>query len=161
MVNPTIHNEDLSPPSSPLSPLLLLLPSLSPPPLHKPTLSPSTDSSLSSTLSPKHVSEHKTMPSQSKFASVQQGLPLKVPILLLGDISPYVMRSYELTCHRYFNTKDIDNNKKVRKVLAGLCDNCIQDWVGIHCDRLFELSFAEFMTEFKSVYLSKAWEEIT
>jgi hypothetical protein len=33
--------------------------------------------------------------------------------------------------------------------------------VGIHCDRLLKLSFAKFMTEFKSVYLPKAWEEIT
>jgi hypothetical protein len=101
------------------------------------------------------------MPSQLKFASVQQDSPSKVPILLPGDISPYVMRSYELTCHGYFVTKDIDDDKKVRKVLTRLCDNHIQDWVGIHRDRLLELSFAKFMTEFKSVYLPKAWEEIT
>jgi hypothetical protein len=101
------------------------------------------------------------MPSQSKFASVQQDSPSKIPILLPGDITPYVMRTYELACHGYFDTKDIDDEKQVRKILAGLRDNRIQDWVGIHRDRLLELSFADFMTEFKSAYLPKAWEEIT
>jgi hypothetical protein len=33
--------------------------------------------------------------------------------------------------------------------------------VGIHRDRLLKLSFADFLTEFKSAYLPKAWEEIT
>jgi hypothetical protein len=112
-VNPTVHDKDPSPPSSPSSPVLSSLLSPSPPPLPKPTSSLSTDSSLSSTPSPKHVSVHKTMRSQLKFTSVQQDSPSKVPILLPGDISPYVMRSYELACHGYFNTKDIEDDKKV------------------------------------------------
>jgi hypothetical protein len=101
------------------------------------------------------------MPSQSKFATVQQDSPSKIPILLPSDITPYVMCSYEQACRGYFDTKDVDDDKKVQKILAGLRDNCIQDWVGIHCDRLLNMSFADFMTKFKSAYLPKAWEEIT
>jgi hypothetical protein len=100
------------------------------------------------------------MPSQSRDAAVDQDLPSKVP-LLPGDISPAVMCKYEYACLGYFDTKDIVPEKQVRKILVGLWDTCVQDWVSINHERLLALTFAAFMAEFKSLYLPKDWEEIT
>lgn len=101
------------------------------------------------------------MSSQSRFAVVVQDSPSKVPLLLPGDISPTVMRNYEHACYGYFDTKDIAADKQVRKVIAGLRDPRIQDWVGINRDRLLQLEFGVFIAEFKAAYLPKDWEEIT
>jgi glycerophosphoryl diester phosphodiesterase len=101
------------------------------------------------------------MPSQSKSASVDQDSPSKVPLLLLGDISPLVMCEYEHACLGYFDTKDIGAEKQVRKILAGLRDTHIQDWVSINREHLLVLTFMAFMKELKLLYLPKDWEEIT
>ena len=71
------------------------------------------------------------------------------------------MRAYEQACYGYFDTKDIVEDKQVRKVLAGLRDPRIQDWVGVNRDHLLALDFAAFMTEFRAGYLPKDWEETT
>lgn len=101
------------------------------------------------------------MPPQLQTASVEQDSPSKIPLLLPGDISPTVMREYEYACLGYFDTKDVAPDKQVWKVLAGLRDTCIQDWVSLNCERLLRLTFPAFMTEFKELYLPKDWEEIT
>jgi hypothetical protein len=72
------------------------------------------------------------MPSQSRDTSVEQDSPSKVPLLLPGDISPAIMREYEYTCLGYFDTKDIVPEKQVRKILVGLRDTRVQDWVSIN-----------------------------
>jgi hypothetical protein len=71
------------------------------------------------------------------------------------------MREYEYACLGYFDTKDVGPEKQVQKILAGLRDTRVQDWVSINCECLLGLSFAAFMTEFKLLYLPKDWEEIT
>jgi len=101
------------------------------------------------------------MPSQSKFAAVEQDAPSKVPMLLPGDITPTIMCMYENACRGYFNTKDVAEDKQVCRILAGLHDSRIQDWVGIHRDHLLAMTFADFLAEFKTAYLPKDWEEIT
>jgi hypothetical protein len=101
------------------------------------------------------------MPSQSKFASIEQDAPSKVPMLLPKDITPTVMCMYKNTCRGYFDTKDVAKDKQVHRILAGLRDNRIQDWVSIHCERLLEMTLANFLAKFKMSYLSKDWEEIT
>lgn len=100
------------------------------------------------------------MLSQPRSASVEQDTLSKVPLLLLGDISPGVMWEYEYACLGYFYTKDVRPEKQVRKILARLRDTRVQDWVSINCEHLLGLMFAAFMTEFKSLYLPKDWEEI-
>ena len=81
-------------------------------------------------------------------------------MLLPGDITPSVMHMYENACNGYFDTKDVPEEKQVRRVLAGLRDTHIQDWVSIHRERLLAMTFSEFMVEFKLAYLPKDWEEI-
>jgi hypothetical protein len=157
----SLSSEQSSAPSSPLS-LVSLSRSLSPHPLPLNQPSPQSDSSSSCSDSSVIVPCRKSdMPSQSKFTSVEQDAPSKVPMLLPGDITPSVMQMYENTCNGYFDTKDVPEEKQVCRILAGLRDNRIQDWVGIHRDCLLTLMFPIFLTEFKLTYLPKDWEEIT
>jgi len=53
------------------------------------------------------------MPSQSKFTSVEQDAPSKVPMLSPGDITPSVMHMYKNACNGYFDTKDVPEDKQV------------------------------------------------
>jgi hypothetical protein len=101
------------------------------------------------------------MSSISKIAAVEQDAPSKIPILLPGDMTPTVMRQFEHACYGYFDTKDIAADRQVHKVLTGLCNSCMQDWVAINCDELLAMSFKDFMIKFKAAYLPKDWEEIT
>jgi len=71
------------------------------------------------------------------------------------------MCEYKYACLGYFDTKDIVPEKQVWKIMAGLRDTRVQDWVSINCERLLALTFAALMTEFKKLYLPKDWEEIT
>jgi hypothetical protein len=100
------------------------------------------------------------MANQSKFATVVQNSPSRPPILTPGDLTPAVMRTFEMACLGYFENKDITEDKQVRKILAGLQDTCIQDWVSVNCEHFLELLFTDFMTEFRAGYLPEDWEEI-
>ncbi|KIM88504.1 hypothetical protein PILCRDRAFT_2732 [Piloderma croceum F 1598] len=128
---PTVSSGSIQPPSSPLSPILTKPILQTPPspncsPQQPLTASPSTPSTQSSPASSSSSSSSSdtpnipktAMPSQLRTASVKQNLPLKVPLLLPGDISPTIMHKYEYACLGYFNTKDVGPNKQVRKILA-------------------------------------------
>jgi hypothetical protein len=116
------------------------------PPIRSPQFTPSAQLTLSarstspspsssSSLDPDQpVNRRSIMPSQSRDASVEQDSPSKVPLLLPRDISPAIMHKYEYACLGYFDTKDIVPEKQVRKILAGLWDTCVQDWVSINCE---------------------------
>jgi hypothetical protein len=101
------------------------------------------------------------MLSQSKFASIEQDAPSKVPMLLPRDIMPTVMHMYKNACSGHFDMKDVAKDKQVHRILAGLHNSHIQDWVGIYHECLLEMTFANFLAEFKISYLPKDWEEIT
>jgi hypothetical protein len=101
------------------------------------------------------------MPSHSKLATVEQDSPNKVPVLLQGDLTLAVMRQYENACLGFFEGKEIALEKQVRKILAGLRDDRIQEWISIDRDEVLKLTFAEFMVEFKAGFLLEDWEEIT
>jgi hypothetical protein len=101
------------------------------------------------------------MANQSKFAVVEQDSPGRPPLLTAGDLTPTVMRSFEMACFGYFEHKDIAEDKQVRKILAGLQDNRIQDWLSVERDRFLDLTFVEFMKEFRAAYLPQDWQDIT
>lgn len=101
------------------------------------------------------------MPSQSKFASVEQDGLSKVPVLSAEDVTPAVMCKYKNTCLGYFENKEIEEKKQVRKILAGLMDNHIQDWISVDHEHFAGLTFIEFMAEFRAAYLPEDWEEVT
>jgi hypothetical protein len=108
-----------------------------------------------------YIPRKQKMPSQSRFTTVEQDAPSKPPLLTTGEITPAVMRSYENACLSYFENKDIVEEKQVRKILGGLQDSRLQDWIDINRERFLALSFVQFMTEFRAGYLPEDWEEVT
>jgi hypothetical protein len=85
----------------------------------------------------------------------------KAPILCPGDISPDVMRKFELACLNYFDHKEVIAKKQVCKILSSFKDSCISDWIANERDQLLKLSFAEFMVEIREGYLNRDWEDST
>jgi len=71
------------------------------------------------------------------------------------------MCEYKHACIGYFENKDIVPDKQVRKILAGMQDTRIQDWISVDRDHFLNLPFADFMTEFRAAYLPEDWEAIT
>jgi hypothetical protein len=143
------------------------LSSLSPFPKSAPAVPPPDNkqsvlnADLSSDSEPTISRPKSQMASQSKMASVDQDAPFKVPILSSGDITPAVMHKFEDTCIGYFENKDIDDDKQVRKILAGLKDDCIKKWLSVDRLRFQSLSFDTFVIEFRVAYLPENWEQDT
>jgi len=77
------------------------------------------------------------------------------------EITPTIICSFETKCLGYFENKDIMEEKQVRKILVGLQDNHVQDWINVDRDRFLALTFPVFMTEFHAGYLPEDWEEVT
>jgi hypothetical protein len=95
------------------------------------------------------------------LARVKQENPAKIPILMPGDVTPEVMRDYTDACNGYFEQKEIPEDKQVRKILTGLKDTRIKDWLSADRACLQGLTFDEFITEFCENYLDEDWEEGT
>jgi hypothetical protein len=96
---------------------------------------------------------------QRNAAHIEQASSSKPPILHPGDISPEVMQEFQDCCIGYFDTREIAPDKQVRKIVPGLCDLRVKDWIAAGCDRLLGLPFTDFMTEFRTGYLDEDWEE--
>ena len=96
----------------------------------------------------------------STLTTVDREVPTKVPILNAGDITPDVMRKYKDDCINFFDAKEIPADKQVRKILAGIKDHHIKDWIAVKRNTLLALTFDKFMTEFCANYLEEDWESM-
>jgi len=94
--------------------------------------------------------QRNNIPRSATVASVEQDAPSKVPILHPGTISPAVMREFQNGCLDYFDNKEVGEEKQVRKILPGLKDPRICDWVNTDRVRIQALTFDDFMTEFRA-----------
>ena len=90
---------------------------------------------------------------------IQEGS--KCPTVTAGDISVEVMHDFEKAARKFFNNKDIGDDKQVSKILDCFDDHWIADWVEVDRDRLIEMTFPAFMTELRRLYLQPLWEEMT
>lgn len=95
------------------------------------------------------------------FATVEQKDPSKPPVLTEGEFTPDIMQDFEEACTAYFESKDVDDAKRVRKILGGLRDTRLKSWISTDRPRLQALSFDAFMTELRSEYLDIDWEPKT
>ena len=77
----------------------------------------------------------------------------KCPSVTAGDISIEVMFEFKKGAQKYFNNKEVPDNKQVKKILDCFNDYRIANWIAIHCEHLKDLSFADFMSELHSLYL--------
>jgi hypothetical protein len=82
-------------------------------------------------------------------------------MLTPGELTPAIVHSFETKCLGFFENKDVPKDKQVCKILAGLKDTRIQDWISVDRDRFLAMSFSDFMTEFRAGYLPEDWKEIT
>ena len=63
------------------------------------------------------------------------------------------MHDFEKVAWKFFNNKDISEDKQVPKILDCFNDHWIANWVEVDCDHLTEMMFPAFMTEFCWLYL--------
>ena len=104
---------------------------------------------------------HNMPANRTPMASVEQATLSKVPVLTAGDISPMVMHQFKHTCMNYFVHKKVIANDQVSLVIGGILDDRVGDWLISDCDCLVNLSFNDFMDEFRTNYLAEDWEEYT
>jgi hypothetical protein len=69
------------------------------------------------------------MPLNKNSAHVEQAAPSKPPVLHPSEITPQILREFEDACLGYFDSKEIKPEVQVRRVLAGLKDPRVGDWV--------------------------------
>jgi hypothetical protein len=96
----------------------------------------------------------------SKTARVEQAAANKPPFLTPGDVSPEVLRAWEMGCRQFFMHKSIDPTEQVAKVAWGMQDPRIQDWYLNDQDRIDDLSFAEYLAEVRSYWLASDWADV-
>ena len=78
-----------------------------------------------------------------------------------GEISPKVIREFEVRCAVYFmNVKGgVTDDQKVKKLLGSFKNTLVNDWMSTECDRLIQLPFSDFMEEFRERWLPANWEQ--
>jgi len=95
------------------------------------------------------------------LATVEQDSTSHPPIMTAGDITPEIVCRFELCCTAYFETKEIAEDKQVRKILSYFQDMRVQDWITVKWARFATLSFDAFMKELRGAYLEENWEDTT
>ena len=99
--------------------------------------------------------------SDPKLATVKHDTLTHPPVLSDGEISPKVIREFENRCKVYFmNVKGgVPDDQKVTKLLGSFRNTLIDDWMSTETDRIVQLSFTEFMDEFRERWLPTNWEQ--
>jgi hypothetical protein len=86
--------------------------------------------------------------------------PKRIPLLTPGEVSPMVMRQWEMACEDFFSAnKKLEEVDCVTAILPGLKDMRARDWVATHRDHLVTLAFGDFMKELHREFLSKGWDD--
>ncbi|KAG2095734.1 uncharacterized protein F5147DRAFT_778632 [Suillus discolor] len=97
--------------------------------------------------------------STTKTARVDQPAPTKPPFLTPGDITPEVLRTWEMGCRQYFKHKDIPVDEQVGKVAWGMQEPSVQEWYLNDQERMDELTFGEYMDEVRAYWLPSDWAD--
>jgi hypothetical protein len=86
--------------------------------------------------------------------------PKCIPLLTPGEVSPMVMRQWEMACEDFFSAnKKLEEMDRVAAVLPGLKDMRARDWVATHRMELVALPFANFMKDLRKEFLSDGWDD--
>lgn len=109
---------------------------------------------------PYHAYTPRTM-SSSKTARVDQPAFTKPPFLTPGDITPEVLRNWEIGCRQYFKHKSIPAEEQVGKVAWGMQEPTVQEWYIVDQERLDKLTFDAYMAEVRAYWLPTDWADTT
>ena len=98
--------------------------------------------------------------SDTNMASVKHNVITHPPMITDGKLSPKIIWEFEIRCNVYFmNIKGgVADDQKVRKLLGSFKNTLIQDWMSTKSNRLIQLSFTDFMNEFRERWLPTNWE---
>lgn len=73
-------------------------------------------------------------------ATVVHQSPKQVPLLTPGDVTPTLLVDWLSACEYYFEERETTEEKKVTKVLSGLQDPLLRDWVSSDGTRIRALT---------------------
>jgi hypothetical protein len=118
---------------------------------------PTTSTSSSSDLSP--LPRLRVMLSGNTAECIHDE-PKHIPLLTAGEISPLILRQWEMACEDYFSaSKKLEVIDRVAAILPSLKDLCARDWVATHRVHLVTLSFEDFMIEIRREFLTEGWDD--
>jgi hypothetical protein len=125
------------------------------------TAEPEPDPNYSSSDSSVELSSgpyNKTWPDE-KEATVFHPNIARPPIMSDGEVTPGVVRHFELLCETYFMyAKGISEEQKVARLLGSFKNPDIKAWVIMKRTTLAALTFPDFMKEFRRRWLPEDWE---
>ena len=114
----------------------------------------SSDSSVE--VSPRHC--HKTM-SDRREATVYHRDVARPPVMSDGKVTPAVVENFESSCDIYFmSANGISEEKKVARLFGSFQSQRIKDWIIVNRTTLADLTFPDFMKEFRKRWLPKDWD---
>jgi hypothetical protein len=86
--------------------------------------------------------------------------PKCIPLLTSGEVSPMVMRQWEMVCKDFFSAnKKLEEADRVAAVLPGLKNMQARDWVATHHSELTAVPFPNFMKQLCKEFLSNGWDD--
>ncbi|KAG1718917.1 hypothetical protein EDD22DRAFT_792022, partial [Suillus occidentalis] len=97
----------------------------------------------------------------TKNARVDQPAPTKPPFLTPGDITPEVLRTWEMGCRQYFKHKAVPADEQVGKVAWGMQEPAIQEWYLNDQERMDKLTFDAYIAEVRAYWLPWDWADST
>lgn len=99
-----------------------------------------------------------TLPAATGFATCIQASPDKIPILTPGEVTPEVLRQFEIKCNSFFINKDkLEAKDYVARIATGIQDTNLQDFYQTSITRFNAMTFAGFMVEFRARCLPETW----
>ena len=111
-----------------------------------------SDTNDAYTLLHMHISIH--LPDMPTLTSVIHSVPKQVLILMTRDITSEILIDWFNACENYFTKRDTSDEKRIAKVLGDLQDILFKDWYNPDRTCITALSWAEFIKEAKSKFLS-------
>ena len=83
------------------------------------------------------------------------------PVFSEGQITAKELMIFEQDCEAYFlNTKGGDpKEQRVARIITAFKDPLVRDWITSNRATLVKLTFDEFMTQLRDMFLPKDWEE--
>jgi hypothetical protein len=85
--------------------------------------------------------------STAKTTQIDQPAPTKPPFLMPGDVTPEVLRTWEMGCRQYFKHKDVPAKEQVSKVAWGMQEPSIQEWYLNDQEHMDTLTFEDYMAK--------------
>lgn len=98
----------------------------------------------------------------SRLATISHPIMSHAPVMTDGNITPKIIWDFKTHCMTYFiNMKDgIAKYLKVTKILGCFENDLVADWAATEQEWLAQLTFEDFMKEFRECWLLEDWEQI-